>query len=419
MKPVLLKSATILQPHSAIHNTKADVLIQDGMIVSVGTATDISDAEVIDAEGKYLSAGFFDLNANFGEPGFETREDLHSGARAASAGGFTGVAVQPNTNPPIHSKAEVSYIINNSREDLVEVFPLGCISQNREGKDIAELYDMKKAGAIAFTDGNRPVSDSGLMSRALLYAKGFGALLFSYPEDTAIAGKGKMNEGEISTYLGMKGIPALAEELFIARDLYLAEYNESPVHFSTISTARSVELIRGAKKRGLSVSCDVAAHHLVLTENLLEGFDSNYKVKPPLRTNTDIAALTEGLKDGTIDAIVSQHTPYEVEHKNVEFEIASFGIIALQTVLPLLLKAGLSPELIVEKLAVNPRKILGIPVPLIKENEIANLVLFDTEKEWTFNNQTNRSRSSNSPFLNQQLKGGAVFVCNRKKFINL
>ena len=301
----------------------------------------------------------------------------------------------------------------------MDVFPLGCISREREGKDLAELYDMKQAGAAAFTDGDLPVSDSGLMSRALLYAKGFGGLIFSYPEDISIAGKGKMNEGAVSTYLGMKGIPNLAEELLIARDLYLAEYNEAPIHFSTISTAGSVDLIRKAKKKGMQVSCDVAAHHLVLTEKELEGFDSNYKVKPPLRTENDVQALREGLNEGTIDAIVSQHTPYEVEFKNVEFEIAAFGIIGLQTVLPLLVKAGLKPELIVEKAAVNPRKVLGLQVPGIKKGEAANLVLFDMEHEWTFNKETNRSKSANSPFLGKKLKGGVVFVCNNQQYLHL
>jgi len=420
MKTILLKSAVILHPKSEFNGSKADVLIKEGRIAEIGTIGETpADTLVIDAEGKYLSPGFFDLNVNFGEPGYETRETLQSGTEAAAWGGFTGVAAQPNTNPPIHSKAEVAYIINKTKGNLVDVFPLGCISRDREGKDLAELYDMKQAGAAAFTDGDRPVSDSGLMSRALLYAKGFDGLIFSYPEDRSIAGKGKMNEGAVSTYLGMKGIPELAEELLIARDLYLAEYNEAPIHFSTISTAGSVELIRQAKKRGMKVSCDVAAHHLVLTDKQLEDFDSNYKVKPPLRTDSDIKALLEGLHDGTIDAVVSQHTPYEVEFKNVEFEIAAFGIIGLQTLLPLLVKAGLKPELIVEKAAINPRKVLGLQVPEIAAGALADLVLFDMEREWTFSSETNRSKSSNSPFLGKKLKGGVVFVINKQQYLHL
>ena len=413
MKPILIRSVTILHPSSEHHNKTVDLLIRDGKISKISKKIDkADDATVIDGKGRYLSVGFFDLNVNFCEPGFETKEDLQSGAAAAVAGGFTGVAVQPSTNPPIHSKSEVSYIVSKSKGLLVDVHPLGCISQNREGKDLAELYDMRMAGAIAFTDGTKPIQDSGLMSRALLYSKGFDGLVFSYPEDVSIAGKGKMNEGEVSTYLGMKGIPALAEEVHISRDLYLAEYNDCPIHFSTISCANSVDLIRKAKQKGLKVSCDVAAHHLNLTDQSLQEFDSNYKVKPPLRTSKDQKALIKGLKDGVIDAIVSQHTPHEIEYKDVEFEIASFGIIGLQTVLPLALKAGLSPEEIVTKLAINPRKILGLALPVFKEDEPANMVLFDTTTEWHFDAETNYSKSSNSPFINTKLQGKVLLACN-------
>ncbi len=415
MKTILLRSVNILFPGSAFYNKTADVLIKDGKIAEIAEKISSEDTGLmpVDAKGKILSPGFFDLNVNLGEPGYETKEDLISGAAAAVAGGFTGLAVQPSTHPPIHSKAEVSYIVNCSRSFLPDIFPVGCISFNREGKDLAELYDMRMAGAVAFSDGTKPVCDSGLMSRALLYVKGFDGLIFSYPEDTSIAGKGKMNEGVMSTYLGMKGIPALAEEVFISRDLYLAEYNDSRVHFSTISSAGSVSLIREAKKKGTKVSCDVAVHHLVLTEDVLADFDSNYKVKPPLRTQTDVDALLEGLKDGTIDAIVSQHTPHEVEFKEVEFEIAAFGITGLQTVLPLALSAGLTVEEIVEKLAVNPRKVLNLPVPGLEVDEVANFVLFDPEAEWIFDADTNKSKSSNSPFLGQKMKGKVVMAGNK------
>jgi len=259
------------------------------------------------------------------------------------------------------------------------------------------------------------VQDAGLMERALLYAQGFDALIFSYPEDTAIAGKAKVNEGEVSTLLGMKGIPSLAEELMIARDLYLAEYTVSRIHFSTISTTRSVELIREAKRRGLEVTCDVAAHHLVLTDDALLGFDSLYKVKPPLRTQDDVDALLAGLKDGTIDAIVSQHTPHEVEFKDVELEVAEFGITGLQTALPLALKAGLDIGLIVEKMAINPRKILNIDIPVIAEGKEANFVLFDADEVWEYNKNNNRSRSYNSPFIGHNLIGKVLLTCNNNQ----
>jgi len=253
------------------------------------------------------------------------------------------------------------------------------------------------------------------MERALLYAQGFDALVFSYPEDRAIAGKAKVHEGEISTLLGMKGIPALAEELMIARDLYLAEYTGSKIHFSTVSTRQSVDLIRQAKQKGLSVTCDVAAHHLVLTHDALMGFDSQYKVKPPLRTQDDVDALIGGLNDGTIDAIVTQHTPHEVEFKDVEFEVAEFGMIGFQTALSLALKSGLVVGTIVEKLAIKPRKILDVEVPVIAEGKKANLVVFDTEEQWTFTKQNNFSKSYNSPFINNQLTGKVLLTYNNNQ----
>lgn len=408
---LLIKSATILDPGSSFHQQVADILIENGVITRIGDDID-ADAELFDAEGKYVSPGFFDLNCNVGELGLETKEDLRSGTVAAAAGGFTGIALMPNTQPPVHSKSEVEYLLNRSKGNLVDVYPLGTISQKREGKDLAEMYDMYQSGARAFTDGSRPVQDAGLMERALLYAQGFDALVFSYPEDTAIAGKAKVNEGEISTLLGMKGIPSLAEELMVARDLYLAEYTVSRIHFTTISTARSVELIREAKRKGIEVTCDVAAHHLILTDEALLGFDSLYKVKPPLRTADDVAALIKGLKDGTIDAIVSQHTPHEIEFKDVEFEVAEYGIIGLQTAFSLALKAGLPVELIVEKLAVNPREILGVELPVIAEDEKANIVVFDTDTEWEYTAANNKSKSANSPYIGQRLKGKVLLTYN-------
>lgn len=413
---LLIKSATILDPGSPFHQQVADILIKNGVISRI--AEDIeADADLVDGEGKYVSPGFFDLNCNIGELGLETKEDMRTGTRAAAAGGFTGVAMMPNTVPPVHSKAEIEYLLNRAKGNLVDVYPLGTISHKREGKDLAEMYDMYLSGAKAFTDGNRPVQDAGLMERALLYAQGFDALVFSYPEDTAIAGKAKVNEGEISTLLGMKGIPSLAEELMIARDLYLAEYTVSKIHFSTISTARSVELIREAKRKGLEVTCDVAAHHLVLTDEALLGFDSQYKVKPPLRTKDDVKALIKGLKDGTIDAIVSQHTPHEIEFKDVEFEVAEYGIIGFQTTLALALLSGLPVELLVEKLSINPREILGVEVPVIAEGEKANVVLFDINASWEYNSKNNLSKSINSPFVGQNLKGKVLLTYNNQQIL--
>ncbi|MGV8878276.1 MAG: dihydroorotase [Sphingobacteriaceae bacterium] len=408
---LLIKSATITDPNASLNQQVCDVLIENGIIKKIAKNIS-SSAQQVDGVGTYLSPGFLDLNCNIGELGMETKEDLATGMHAAAAGGFTGLALMPNTNPPVHSKSEVEFLRNKAAGKMVDIYPLGTISHFREGKDLAEMYDMHQSGALAFTDGNRPVQDAGLMERAMLYAQGFGGILFSYPEDAAIAGKAKMHEGDISTYLGMKGIPALAEALMISRDLYLAEYTDSKVHFSTISTAKSVELIKQARKKGLQVTCDVAAHHLVLTDEALLDFDSQYKVKPPLRTKLDVKALINGLKDGTIDAIVSQHTPHEIEFKDVEFESAAFGMIGLQTTFSLALQTGLPLELLIEKLAIHPRNILKVAVPVIQEGGIANLVLFDPKEKWILNGQTSFSKSANSPYWNKQLTGKILLTYN-------
>lgn len=411
---LLFKSVTIIDPNSVFNGQETDVLVEDGKIVQI--AADINvDTEIINAKGCCLSPGFFDLNCNFGDLGLETKEDMQTGTRAASAGGFTGVALMPNMQPPVHSKSEVQYLLNQSRGNLVDVYPLGAISYKTEGKDLAEMYDMHISGALAFTDGNLPVQDAGLMERALLYAQGFEGLVFSYAEDLSIAGKAKVHEGVVSTLLGMKGIPALAEELMVSRDLYLAEYTNSCLHFTTVSTAQAVEQVRKAKAKGLKITCDVAVHHLVLTDEALLGFDSLYKVKPPLRTQEDVDALLQGLRDGTVDAIVSQHTPQETEFKDVEFEVAEFGMTGLQTAFSLAVKAGLSLELITEKMAINPRKILGIKEASITEGKMANLVLLDPNKNWVYSRENNQSKSYNSPFIGQEMTGKVLLAINNNQ----
>ena len=417
MATILINSATLVSAGHPLHLSTVDLLVKNGKIEQIGKKikSDDKKVQVIDGKDAFLSVGFFDMNVNFGEPGYETKEDIQTGTAASAAGGFTAVAVQPNTNPPIHSRSEVALIVNSAKGNLVDVLPIGTVSKKREGNELAELYDMKITGAVAYSDGTHSIQQAGLMSRALLYAKGFGGLIMAFPEDDSIAADSKMNEGEVSTYLGMKGIPNLAESVMISRDLFLAEYNESPIHFSTISTEEGVDLIKKAKAKGIKVTCDVAAHNLVFTDEDVKGFDSNYKVSPPLRTKKDVKALIKGLKDGVIDAVVSQHTPQEIEFKQVEFQIAKNGIIAAQTVLPLLLKAGLTVETIVEKLAINPRKVLGLDIPVIAEGEEANLVLFSPSKKWIFDNKTNKSKSANSPLFGQELTGQVIAVINNNK----
>jgi len=419
MNAILITSAKLISPSHNLNGKQVDILIEDGVIVDIDTKIEASapNVQVIDMQGAIVSPGFFDLNTNIGEPGLETKEDIRSGTAAAAAGGFTGIAVHPNTNPPIYTRSEVSLLVNGAKGNLVDVFPVGCISKKREGNELAELYDMKINGAIAFGDGTRSVQQAGLMGRALLYAKGFDGLIISYAQDESIAAGSQMNEGEVSTYLGMKGNPNLSEALMVSRDLFLAEYNEAPIHFTTISTAEAVDLIKKAKAKGIQVTCDVAAHNLVFTDEEVKGFDSNYKVSPPLRTKNDVNALLNGLKEGVIDAVVSQHTPHEIEFKNVEFHIAKNGITGLQTALPLLITAGLSNEEIVDKMAIGSRTVVGLPVPSFKKGEKANLVVFNREEKWTFDNTTNKSKGANNPLFGQELKGKVKMVFNNNQLI--
>jgi dihydroorotase len=414
---LVITGVNIADPNSQFNQKISDVRIAAGKIIEIANNLQAAEGEeVFDGKGCFITPGFFDLNCSIGDPGYETREDIQTATAAAAAGGFTGIAVLPNTQPPLHSKAEVEYVLNRAKNNLVDVYPLGAISRDLEGKELAELFDMQQAGAVAFTDGNKPIVDDGFMSRALQYAKGFNALLMVYPENSSIAGKSQVNESRTSVLLGMKGIPALAEEMHISRDLFLAAYNESPVHISTISTAGSVALIKKAKKDGIQVSCDVAAHHLVFTEELLNDFDSNYKVKPPLRAKMDVKALIAGLKDGTIDAVTSQHRPHEIEHKDVEFEIAAYGILGLQTALQLLLRAGLDPQQIAQKLSIAPRKILNLQIPVLEENTAANFCVYSTQERWSYDAAANKSKSNNSPLLNQTLTGKVKLVYNNNQF---
>ncbi|MEJ2901752.1 dihydroorotase [Pedobacter panaciterrae] len=413
---LLITGIVIADPNSQFNQKKCDVRVEQGKITAIGNnLTASKNEQVFDGQGAVLSPGFFDLNCSIGDPGFETKEDINTATEAAKAGGFTGIAVLPNTKPVVQSKAEVEYIINRAKNNLVDVLPIGAVSQGLEGKELAELYDMKQAGAVAFSDGGKAIVDDGFMSRAIQYTQGFNGLLMVYPENKSIAGKSQINESKTSVLLGMKGLPSLAEEMHISRDIFLATYHNAPVHISNISTAGSVALIKKAKKDGVKITCDVAAHHLVFTEELLNDFDSNYKVKPPLRGKSDVKALLTGLKDGTIDAIGSQHRPHEIEFKDVEFEIASYGIIALQTVLPLLIKAGLDATQIAEKLSINPRKLLRLAVPVIEEGAEANFTVYNPTLQWEYNVASNYSKSANSPLLNKKLTGKVQLVFNNKQ----
>jgi dihydroorotase len=418
---LLINQVTILDRSSAHHGKVCDVLIEDGVIKKIAGGGSISEKaeKIFDGNGKHLSIGWFDLHVNFREPGFEYKEDLISGCAAATAGGFTGVLCMPSTNPSIQSKSEIELIRNKTKNEVTDVYSAGVLSVNRQGKDLAELYDMSNAGALAFTDDKESVQDGGLMLRALLYTKNFNGLVLSCCDDKKISHNGQMNEGAISTQLGLKAMPALAEDLMINRDLFLAEYAESRIHFSTISSARTVDMIREAKKKGLKVTCDVAAHQLLLDDSVLTGFNTNYKVNPPLRSKEDIEALKNGLHDGTIDAICSDHSPEDIENKKKEFDHAAFGIIGLETAFAVANTAAhnkIAIENLIDKFTVGPRKILSLPVPTIKDGAAANLTLFDSSADWTVEEDHIKSKSRNTPFIGMKLCGKAVAVFNKGKF---
>ena len=418
---LLLKSAHIVDPSSPHHGKVADVRIEDGTITAIAQDLAANDAEVVEAENLHVSPGWVDMHVNFRDPGHEYKEDLHSGLKAAARGGFTGVTLMPSTYPPLSSKADIEYVKNKAAGHAVDLYPTGTLSQNREGKEMSEMFDMQQAGAIAFTDDKRPVVNPSLMTRALLYTRNFNGLAISFPHDSQMGAHGKMNEGATSTRLGLHGMPTLAEDLQVSRDINLAEYTGARLHFCTISSGRSVDLIREAKAKGLPITAEVAAHNLLLDDSQLEEYDTNLKVFPPLRTNEDIAALKAGLKDGTIDAISSDHTPEDIEHKDVEFDQASFGIASIETAFASANEAvqgTLSTDELVSKFAVRPREILGLAMPSIAEGEKANLTLFDPTGKWTPDRKEWSSRSRNTPFFGRELTGKVLGIINHGQYLS-
>lgn len=419
---LLIKGATIQAPGSALHGKKRDILVRKGKIESIRVKIDEPKVKTLDAKGAFVSPGWIDIGVQVGDPGFEHREDLESVSRAAAAGGFTAIATQPNTDPAVHSKSEVTYLKRQGQGNLVDIYPLGAVSENCAGKDITEIYDMQRAGAIAFTDGYKAIQDGGLMMRALQYVKAIDGIIVNPVFDESIAGKGQIHEGQMSTSLGMKGIPVLAEELMLQRDIYLLEYTESRLHTANISAAGSVRLIQEAKKRGAQITASVAAMNLVLTDDVLATFDTNYKVLPPLREPEDVKALIKGLKNGTIDFISSNHVPWEGECKNLEFPYAKFGAIGLESLFSLInthLKDQLSLTELVQVLAYRPRNIFGLKVPEIKEGETANLTIFNTDEEWTFTKSSIYSKSINTPFIDQSFTGRVLGVVNNGSYFLL
>ena len=416
---LLLKNVRIVAEKT--DNRVQDILIRDGIIEAIGEQLPTEKgAEVWEFANAHVSLGWFDVGTQAGDPGYEHREDLHTTARAAAAGGFTAIACFPNTNPAIHSKSEVLYVKNKTEREPVTFHPVGAVSQHCEGKDLAELFDMHASGAVAFSDGRKSVQDAGLLLRAMQYAKAFNGLVINEPHNKTIAAGGQMHEGVLSTSLGLKGIPGLAEEIMVQRDLNLLEYADSRLHLHLISSAKSVALVRVAKKAGLPVTASVAIANLCFTDEKLSTFDSNWKILPPVRSQSDANALLEGLADGTIDFICSNHTPWDEEAKNLEFPYAEFGMIGLETAFALcrtFLSKKLSVSDLVEKMAAAPRRVLGLPVAEIRPGALAELTLFEPDAQWVFGENDIRSKSRNTPFIGQPFKGKVLGIVNKGQFV--
>lgn len=410
---ILILEAKILDPQSPFHRKKANILIKNGVIAYIGNNKPKADKS-INAKGLMLTPGWLDLQANFCDPGYEHKEDLITGRNVAMAGGFTEVAVLPNTSPVIQTKNDIEYIKRDNASSLVQLWPIAAVSKNIEGEDFTEILDLEAAGAIAFSDGLIPLWNTDLLRKSMQYVQKFNGLVINRIEEKWLGQFGVMNEGVNSALLGMKGVPALAEDVAVARDIQILEYTGGRLHLSNLSSSKAVALVRKAKKKGLNITCDVAIHQLIYTDEDVLEFDSIYKVNPPFRTKKDIKALIKGLLDDTIDAIVSAHQPQDEENKKLEFEHAANGMNNMQVVLPMLnmLKKNVPLEKLISKITTGPRAILGFEQPVIEKGARANLTLMHPTLKWTFNSQTNKSKSINSPLFDQELTGKVMAVFN-------
>ncbi|MGM0588203.1 MAG: dihydroorotase [Bacteroidota bacterium] len=423
---LLLKNVKPVDSNQYDGSDIVDIRINDGTIAEIGTDLTPSDQqeETVDGDGAYVSIGWYDMHVHLREPGFEHKETIETGCKAAAFGGFTGVACMPNTDPAIHTRDVVEYIINKSEKLPVDVHPIACVSKDRKGESLTEMADMKEGGAVAFSDDGDPVYDSHLMRIALEYSSMLDMPIINHEEDYALSRPGHMNEGTVSTRLGLDGTPGIAEEVMIARDILLAEFTGGHIHVAHISTRKAVDMVRQAKKDGINVTTEVCPHHFDLTDEEVERrhFDTNCKMHPPLRTQDDVDAMIEGLADGTIDAICTDHAPHAIEEKEVEFIYAPNGIIGLETAWPISVKRLLKGELLtlaqlVDKVTVQPRNILRLPVPEIKEGAEANLTVFNTDQKWTFSKENVHSKSANSPYLDQEMTGRAIGIYNKKQWV--
>ncbi|MCB4808328.1 dihydroorotase [Tamlana sp. 62-3] len=415
---ILVKSATILDSKSDFHNTTQDILIENGVITQIDkTIENSKNYEEVSLKNLHVSQGWFDSSVSFGEPGYEERETIANGLKTAASSGFTSIALNANSNPVIDSNADITFINAKSANNIVNLLPIGALTVKSESEDLAELYDMHTAGAVAFYDYKKPIENPNLVKIALQYASNFGGLVCSFPFERKIAGKGVVNEHITSTKLGLKGIPALAEELHVARDLFLLEYTGGKLHIPTISTAKSVALIREAKQKKLDVTCSVAIHNLYFTDDVLTDFDTNYKVMPPLRTQTDVDALIEAVKDGTIDFVTSDHTPIDVEQKKIEFDHAAYGTIGLESAFGALQNIFTLKKTV--ELLTKGAKRFGLKKQPISIGAKADLTLFNPDQKYTFTKNNVVSTSKNAIFENETLKGKVYgIIANNQAYLN-
>lgn len=417
---IILKQVRLLNPEQKL-DKQDDVLIENGIIKKIGglTDSDFKSAKVFEFENKICVPGLFDMHVHLREPGREDEETIETGCNSAAAGGFTSVACMPNTNPDIDSAEIVRFIKEKCKEHLVDVFPVAAATLGRKGEALSPMFELIESGAVAFSDDGAVIKTAGVLRSVMEYSKMFEAPVIEHCEDDSLA-DGAMNEGLTSTLLGLPAIPNIAEELIVARDIMMAEFIGARVHIAHISTKAAVELVRNAKKRGVKVTAEATPHHFTLTDDNVKTFDTNFKMSPPLRNRADVDAVIEGLMDGTIDVIASDHAPHAIEEKEMEFIYAPNGIVGLETMLGLVLselvhKKHLTLEQLVEKMSINPRKILKLNTPQIKEGEKADLTIFDKDNIWTVDITKFKSKSKNSPFDKRLLTGKSVAVINNGK----
>lgn len=416
---VIIKQVRIIDPSSPHHLAVKDILVSNGTIEAIEDKIESKDATLVAEPGLCVSPGWIDVFAHFCDPGYEFKETLETGARAAAAGGFTEVMVIPNTCPAIDNKSQVEYIVQKSRSLPVQVIPVGAVTKNTEGRELAEMYDMHHSGATAFSDGLHSIQSAGLLVKALQYVKTFNGVIIQLPDDRSLAPHGLMNEGVVSTQLGLPGKPMMAEELIVARDIKLVRYTGSRLHFTAISSPKSLEYIKRAKESGVEITCSVTPYHLFFCDEDLKEYDTNLKVNPPLRTKQDMMALRKAVAEGVIDCIATHHLPHEYDSKVLEFEYAKNGMISLESAYAALKTA--MPEISEERwatmLSINPAKIFGIAKHSITKGNKAALTLFNPDTTFTFTEKHLFSRSKNTPFINKELKGRVLGVVNKGQLV--